>query len=153
MADPTLTEITLRDVADKVDDVSRLLTRQGATLQRIAEPTKAASGPDTPLLVELHALLVDALTCAATARTRRDRAAFEAMATGLERLLAGRGGAVVAPAAGEPFSGTTMEAAEVVATADPDADRTVAELLSPGLLAAGRSVRPARVKVLRHRAG
>lgn len=151
MADPTVREITLQEIADKVDDVSRLLTRQGATLQRIAEPAAVASGPDTPLLVELHALLVDALTCADTARTRRERAAFVAMAAGLERMLVGRGGGLVAPAAGEPFSGTTMEAAEVAGTDDPALDRTVAGLLAPGLLAGGRSVRPARVAVWRYR--
>lgn len=151
VADPTLREITLHDIADKVDDVARVLTRQGATLQRIAEPAAGSGGPDTPLLVELHALLLDALTCAETARSRRERSAFEAIGAGLERLLAGRGGAVVAPGVGEPFSAATMEATEVVATDDPAADRTIAAVLTPGLLAAGRSVRPARVAVLRVR--
>ena len=83
---------------------------------------------------------------------RRTRALPGPTPLRLERLLAARGGAVVAPAAGEPFSGTTMEATEVVATDDPAADRTVAELLAPGLPAGGRSVRPSRVKVWRHRA-
>jgi molecular chaperone GrpE len=144
---------TLGDIADKIDDVARLLGRQGATLGAIADARAAGAGPDLPLLVELHALRVDALRCAGTARSRRERSAFEALAAGLERLLAGRGGAAVAPAAGEPFSGSTMEAAEVVATDDPDLDRTVARLLEPGLLAGGRSVRPARVAVHRHRPG
>ncbi|MFC4950792.1 nucleotide exchange factor GrpE [Pseudonocardia sp. GCM10023141] len=146
MPDPTLQEI-----ADKVDDVARMLTRQAATLGRLAEPKAVVDTPDGPLLVELHALLVDTLTCAGTARTRRERQAFEAIGAGLDRLLAGRGATVVAPAAGEPFSGTTMEAVEVVATADPEQDRTVAELLIPGLLVGGRSLRPARVAVRRHR--
>ncbi len=88
--------------------------------------------------------------CAATARTRRERAAFTAIAAGLERLLVGRGGSVVEPAVGEAFSGTRMEAVEVVATDDPARDRTVAGLLAPGLTVGGRSVRPARVAVYRH---
>jgi molecular chaperone GrpE len=145
-------EPTLGDIADKVDDVTRMLARQAAALGSIADARAAGSGPDVPLLVELHALRVDALRCAGTARSRRERAAFEALAGGLERLLASRGGAVVAPPVGEPFSGTTMEAVEVVATADPALDRTVAALREPGLLAGGRSVRPARVAVHRHRA-
>jgi molecular chaperone GrpE len=146
VADPSL-----QQVADKVDDLSRLLSRQSATLHRLADAGSAATGPDVPLLVDLHALRSDALACAATARSRRERAAFEAIAGGLERLLAGRGGAVVAPQPGAAFSGTTMEAAEIVATDDPERDRTVAALLEPGLQAGGRSVRPARVAVHRHR--
>lgn len=143
---------TLGDIADKVDDVARLLARQAATLGAIADAKPAASaGPDLPLLVELHALRVDALQCAGTARSRRERTAFEVLAAGLERLLVGRGGAPVAPGVGEAFSGSTMEAVEVLATDDPGLDRTVARLLEPGLLAAGRSVRPARVAVHRHR--
>lgn len=146
MADPTL-----GDIADKVDDVARLLARQAGTLGAIADARAAGSGPDVPLLVELHALRVDALRCAATARSRRERTGFEAVAGGLERLLAGRGGAVVAPLVGEPFSGSSMEAVEVLPTGDAGLDRTVAELLEPGLLVGGRSVRPARVAVHRHR--
>jgi molecular chaperone GrpE len=142
---------TLGDIADKVDDLARLLSRQSATLGAIADARAAGTGPDLPLLVELHALRVDALRCADTARSRRERAAFEVLAGGLERLLAGRGGTLVAPGTGDRFSGSTMEAAEVVATEDPDLDRTVARVLEPGLLAGGRSVRPARVAVLRHR--
>jgi molecular chaperone GrpE len=44
-----------------------------------------------------------------------------------------------------------MEAAEVVATDDPAADRTVAALLDAGLAVDGRCVRPARVAVHRAR--
>lgn len=148
---PVADEPTLGDIADKVDDVARLLTRQASTLGAIADARTGGAGPDVPLLVELHALRVDALRCAATARSRRERAAFDALAGGLERLLVGRGGSVVAPLVGEPFSGSSMEAVEVVPTADTGLDRTVAELLEPGLLAGGRSVRPARVAVHRHR--
>jgi molecular chaperone GrpE len=141
---------TLSDIADKVDDVARLVSRQASTLGALADAAGPKGGPDLPLLVELHALRTDALACAATARSRRERVAFEAVATGLERLLVGRGGAVVAPAAGEPFSGARMEAVEVLPTDDPALDRTVAALLEPGLTAGGRSIRPARVAVHRH---
>lgn len=148
MVDPSQQE--LRDLADKVDDLSRLVTRQSAALARLADGGTRA-GPDVPLLVELHALRSDALTCAATTRTRKERSAFEAIAAGLERLLAGRGGTLVSPRPGHAFSAATMEAAEVVATDDTALDRTVAALLEPGLEVDGRSVRPARVAVHRHR--
>ncbi|TWF80901.1 molecular chaperone GrpE [Pseudonocardia hierapolitana] len=145
MADPSL-----QDLADKVDDLSRLVTRQSAALARLAEGGTRA-GPDVPLLVELHALRSDALACAATTRTRKERAAFEAIAAGLERLLAGRGGTLVSPRPGHAFSAATMEAAEVLTTDDAALDRTVAALLEPGLEVDGRSVRPARVSVHRLR--
>jgi molecular chaperone GrpE len=141
---------SLQDIADKVDDLSRLVTRQSTALARLAD-TGTRAGPDVPLLVELHALRSDALACAATTRTRKERSAFEAIAAGLERLLAGRGGTLVSPRPGHAFSAATMEAAEVVATDDAALDRTVAALLEPGLEVDGRSVRPARVSVHRHR--
>jgi molecular chaperone GrpE len=142
---------TLDSIADKVDDLARLLARQGATLGAIADTRAAESRPDLPLLVELHALRVDALRCAETARSRRERSGFDVLAAGLERLLVARGGTPVTPAPGAAFSGSTMEVVEVLPTADPELDRTVARLLEPGLLAGGRSVRPARVAVHRHR--
>lgn len=138
-------EVTLQDVADKVDDVARALTRQAATLGSLSDGR--AASPDVPLLVELHALRVDALACAATARTHRERDAFTAMAAGLERLLVGRGATAVAPAVGAAFDARTMEAAEVTPTADAADDRTVAALLEPGLSVGPRSIRPARVAV------
>jgi molecular chaperone GrpE len=144
VADPSF-----QDLLDKVDDLSRLVARQSATLGQLAD-ARARSGADVPLLVELHSLRRDALACAATTRSRRERSAFEAIAAGLERLLAGRGGALVVPREGHPFSAATMEAAEVVATDDVALDRTVAALLEPGLEVEGRSVRPARVSVHRH---
>jgi molecular chaperone GrpE len=149
-------EPTLTDLADKVDDLARMLSRQAAALGSLSDAAGASAAPDLPLLVELHALRNDAVSCAATARTRRERAAFTAIAAGLERLVVGRGGSVVEPAVGEAFSGTRMEAVEVVevvATDDPDRDRTVAGLLAPGLTVGGRSVRPARVAVHRNRPG
>ncbi|MGI5130763.1 nucleotide exchange factor GrpE [Pseudonocardia sp. CA-107938] len=148
MSDPSL-----REIADKVDDVARLVHRQSATLGQLAD-SRAANGSaavDVPLLVELHALRSDALTCAATARSQKERAAFTALAGGLERLLVGRGGTVVAPVAGAEFSGATMEAAEIVPTDDVTLDRTVAAVLEQGLQVGGRSVRPARVAVHRTR--
>jgi molecular chaperone GrpE len=141
--------VDLQELVDKIDDLSRIVSRQSAALARLAEGGTRA-GPDVSLLVELHALRSDALACAATTRTRKERSAFEAIAAGLERLLAGRGGALVSPRAGHAFSAATMEAAEVVATDDAALDRTVAELLEPGLEVDGRSVRPARVTVHRH---
>lgn len=78
--------LTLQDVSDKLDDVARALTRQSATLTALSDAPVAA-GPDAALLVDLHTLRVDALACAA--RSRRERAAFEAIAAGLERMLVG----------------------------------------------------------------
>ncbi|MBW0116305.1 hypothetical protein [Pseudonocardia abyssalis] len=140
----------MRELADKIDDIARLLTRQSAAIAALAD-APAATGPDVPLLVDLHALHRDTLACAATARSRRERDAFTAVAAGLERLVVGRGGTLVVPAPGDAFRGTQMEAAELVPTDDPAQDRTVARLLEPGLDAAGRSVRPARVAVFRTR--
>lgn len=148
--EPSPREPSPQDLADKIDDVARMVARQAAALGALSD-ARAAPGPDVALLVELHALHVNALACAATARSRRERAAFAAIAAGLERLLAGRGGSVVAPAPGEAFSGATMAATEVIPTADPEQDRTVAALVAPGLQVGPRSVRPARVAVHRHR--
>jgi len=142
-------EVTLQDVADRVDDVARAVAKQTTALGALGEAAGDAA-PDVPLLVELHALRVDALACAATADSPRERDAFTAMASGLERLMVGRGGVVVTPGVGAAFDARTMEAAEVTPTDDPVADRTVAALLEPGLCAGRRSVRPARVVVLRH---
>jgi molecular chaperone GrpE len=144
VADPSIRELT-----DKVDDLSRLVARQSGALGQLAE-SGGRRGPDIPLLVDLHALRGDALAAAGAARSAKERSAFEAIATGLERLLAGRGGVLVMPRAGHPFSAATMEAAEEVACTDTSLDRTVAALLSPGLEAEGRTVRPARVAVHRY---
>lgn len=151
-------EPTLSDLADRIDDLVRVVSRQAATLGELGGAAGSAAQsdrpqPDLPLLVELHALRADAMACAGTARTRREAAAFTAIAAGLERLLAGRGGRLVAPGRGEAFSGTAMEAVEVVPTDDPARDRTVADLLVAGLAVGERSVRPARVTAFRHRPG
>jgi molecular chaperone GrpE len=145
-------EVTLQDVADRVDDVARALARQAVTLGAIGDARHADAAPDVPLLVELHALRVDTLACADTARSHRERDAFAAIAAGLERLIAGRGGTVVAPGAGAAFDARTMEVAEVTPTDDAPADRTVSVLLEPGLSVGPHSIRPARVVVHRLRA-
>jgi molecular chaperone GrpE len=146
VADPSI-----RDLADKVDDLSRLVARQSGALGQIAD-SRRRPGSDVALLVDLHALRGDALAAASTTRSGKERGAFEAIATGLERLLAGRGGVLVVPRAGHAFSAATMEAADEVACADASLDRTVAALLAPGLEADGRTVRPARVAVHRYAA-
>jgi molecular chaperone GrpE len=144
-----VSEPSLRDIADKVDDVARLLARQATASS--ARPAATGPDPDTSLLVDLHALRADALTCAATAAGAPDAEAFEALAAGLERVLAGRGGLVVTPLPGDVFDAATMEAAEVTPTADATLDRTVVATLADGLRAGGRCVRPARVRVHRAR--
>ncbi|HWJ10810.1 MAG TPA: hypothetical protein VNS46_15635 [Nocardioides sp.] len=155
-----MSEPTLQDLADAVVDMGRLLARQAASLDQLLDDGRAAAararaGADVPLLVDLLALHRDASSCAATARSRREREAFTAVAGGIERLIEGRGGRLVAPAEGVPFDAASMEAVEVVPTALAEQDRTVATLLEPGLLLVelGRSVRPARVAVHRHAGG
>ena len=157
---PPPPEPTARDLADRIDDLGRVLSRQARTIGEMADEARARAarervGADLPLLADLLALHADAAACAATARSRRERDAFAAMAAGLERLIAGRGGALVAPAPGEDFDAAQMDAVEVVATDDPALDRTVEALRAPGLRLAdgGRSVRPAAVVVRRHRPG
>jgi hypothetical protein len=108
------------------------VSRQSATLGGLADARAAGSGPDVALLVDLHTLRVDAVACAATARSRRERAAFEAIAAGLERLLTGRGATVVAPRPVIPSRGHDGGRGGRPRD-DPAQDRTVAELLEPGL--------------------
>jgi molecular chaperone GrpE len=148
----------MRDLADAVTDLGRIVARQGAAIDRLVDDARAAAardraGADVALLVDLLALHRDAARCSATARSARERAAFDAVAHGLERLLAGRGGTLVTPAPGTEFDAATMEAAELVPTPDAADDRTVATVVEPGLVLTGlgRSVRPARVVVRRHR--
>ncbi|WP_067848922.1 nucleotide exchange factor GrpE [Nocardia lijiangensis] len=148
---------SLAQLAERVEDLSRVVARQAATIERLADEAKARArhdraGADLPLVVELFALHGDTAACAATAESARERAAFEAVAARVERLLTGRGAALVTPRPDDPFDSLTMEAADVTATADPDADRTVEALVQPGLTVAGRSVRPAGVVVRRFRA-
>lgn len=143
-------------LAERIDDLTRVIARQANTLERLADDAKARAqreraGADVPLVVELFALYGDALSLAATAHSETEQAAFETFAGRVERLLTGRGGQIVSPVAGAGFDALTMEAADVTATADPEADRTVDSVLQPGLTIADRSVRPARVIVRRHK--
>lgn len=151
-----MSEPSAQDLADAITDVGRIVARQGASLDRLVDDSRAAAararaGADVPLLVDLLALHRDATTCAATARSRRERDAFDAIAGGLERLINGRGGQLVVPLEGAAFDAASMDAVEVEQTDDEAADRTVAAVLEPGLWLgeAGRSVRPARVVVRR----
>ncbi|MET7774026.1 nucleotide exchange factor GrpE [Nocardia sp. NPDC005366] len=144
------------EIIERIDDLTRVVARQAATIERLADDAKARAqrerhGADLPLVIELFALLGDTTACAGTAETPRERAAFEAVAARIERLLTGRGGILVAPGVGDAFDALTMEAADVVRTDVPDADRTVASLIQPGLSIPGRSVRPARVVVRQYR--
>ena len=141
-------------IVERLDDLGRALRRQSASIDRLAEDVRARQvndGADIPLLVELFALFSDASACAATSRTNRERAAFGAIAAGLERLIVGRGGETVVPAPGADFDPATMDAVEVRAADAVVQDRTVADVLTPGLrvTTAGHNVRPARVAVYR----
>ncbi|MBH0775221.1 nucleotide exchange factor GrpE [Nocardia bovistercoris] len=145
-----------RDLAERVEDLTRVLARQAASIERLADDAKARAqrerqGADLPLVTELFALLGDTTACARTAESDREREAFEAITTRIERLLIGRGGILVDPPTDTPFDSLTMEAADVVDTEDPAFDRTVASVIQPGLSVPGRSIRPARVVVRRHR--
>ncbi|MBF6354632.1 nucleotide exchange factor GrpE [Nocardia higoensis] len=141
---------------ERIDDLTRIVARQAAMIERLADEAKARdrrdrAGADLPLVVDLFALYGDTVACAETAASDDDRAAFTALAVRLERLLTGRGATLVTPVPDSVFDSRTMEATDVVDTDDPDADRTVAALLAPGLQAGDRSVRPASVVVRRHR--
>jgi molecular chaperone GrpE len=146
---------TLDQLAERIDDLTRMIARQAATIERMADEAKSRAkkdraGADLPLVVELFALHTDTAACAATAGSPRERDAFDAIATRVERLIIGRGAALVAPRPNDPFDSLTMEAADVTETDDSAADRTVDNLIQPGLSVAGRSVRPASVVVRRH---
>ncbi|MFC9999437.1 nucleotide exchange factor GrpE [Nocardia sp. NPDC127526] len=143
-------------ITERIDDLARVLARQAGTLERLADDAKARAqreraGADVPLVVDLFALYNDARSFAATAASETERIAFEAFAARVERLLAGRGGQLVDPAPDSEFDALTMEAADVAAAADPSLDRTISEVIQPGLTAAGRSLRPAKVIVRRYR--
>ncbi|MFT3659838.1 MAG: nucleotide exchange factor GrpE [Gordonia sp. (in: high G+C Gram-positive bacteria)] len=137
-----------RLLADRVHDLTMLVAAQSQILAELAdaERARAAEQADLPLLVELFALYTDAATCAAAPGP--DAAAFGALRDGLERLITGRGGTVVVPAAGDDFSARTMEAVDTVPAGESPAG-TVVELLRPGLVVGDRSVRAAMVVVAR----
>ncbi|MFQ6398212.1 nucleotide exchange factor GrpE [Nocardia sp. KC 131] len=146
---------TLDHLAERIEDLSRVIARQAATIERMVDSAKTRAeqdraGADLPLVVELFALHADTAACAATAQSRREREAFDAITTRVERLIVGRGGSLVAPRPDAPFDALTMEAADVAKTDDPAADRTIDSLVQPGLIVSGRSLRPATVVVRRY---
>ena len=150
--------VELPSLPELLDDMTRTIARQQATIERLVDGVRRVeaagrAGADVPLLVELVAIHADALDCASTAESDRERTAFEALAGAIDRLIVGRGGAVVAPAVDADFSAATMEAAEIIRTDDPALDRTVDRVVVEGLRLAesGRSIRPALVVVRRFR--
>ncbi|WP_067827576.1 nucleotide exchange factor GrpE [Nocardia inohanensis] len=156
MTEPAAATGNFDPITERIDDLARVIARQAATIERLADDAKARAqreraGADVPLVVELFALFDEARTLAATAGSDTERAAFETFANRLERLLVGRGGQLVEPKPGSAFDAITMEAADVLPTGDPAADRTVHSVVQSGLTIADRSVRPAKVVVHRHK--
>lgn len=146
----------LTQLVERVEDLSRVIARQAATIERLADEAKARdrrdrAGADLPLVVDLFALHNDTAACAATAESPRERTAFEAIATRIERLIVARNGTLIAPRPNDAFDALTMEATDVAKTNDPDSDRTIESLVQTGLTVSGRSVRPASVIVRRYR--
>ncbi|WP_433202308.1 nucleotide exchange factor GrpE [Nocardia sp. CA-107356] len=144
-------------LGERIEDLGRVIARQAATIERLTDQAKARAerdraGADLPLIVELFALHGDAAACATTAESVRERTAFAAITTRIERLIIGRGGSLVAPHTGDAFDALTMEAMDTTNTDDPELDRTVDSVIRTGLIVAGRSVRPAGVVVRRYRA-
>lgn len=139
----------LRLLSEQIQDLTRVIARQSQIIDRVAtESTRPGRGADAPLLIELFALFTDADTCARTADSEREAAAFAALRDGLERLIIGRDGRVVMPCAGDEFDVAVMEAADARPADGAPAGR-VAETIRPGLVVAGRSLRPAMVVVYR----
>lgn len=136
---------------EQVTDLGRVIARQTQTVERLVDADAkrtATGGDDLPLLVDLLALYTDTADCARSAADPTDRAAFGAVRDALDRLIAGRGGRLVTPRAGDRFDVTTMDAVDTVSAADDQTQpRTVAALLRPGLRVGERSVRPAAVTV------
>ncbi|MFI1917177.1 nucleotide exchange factor GrpE [Nocardia sp. NPDC020380] len=150
----------LRDGADRIteriDDLARVVARQAATIERLADESRARARieqaeADAPLIRDLFALHGLAQTFSTTTESDPDRQGFEALARRVERMLAERGGQLVTPFRGAAFDALTMEAAELTDTDDPAADRTVESVIQPGLTIGERSIRPAKVVVRRYR--
>lgn len=144
-------------LGERIEDLGRVIARQAATIERLTDAARARAeqgraGADLPLIVELFALHSDAAACATTAESVRERDAFAAITSRIERLIIGRGGGLVTPRADDAFDALTMEAADTTKTDDPELDRTVDSVIRTGLIVAGRSVRPAGVVVRRYRA-
>ncbi|MGW4767666.1 nucleotide exchange factor GrpE [Nocardia sp. NPDC004278] len=142
-------------LGERIEDLGRVIARQAATIERLTDAARARAEQgraDLPLIVELFALHGDAAACATTAESVRERAAFAAITTRIERLIIGRGGSLVTPRADDAFDALIMEAADTTKTDDPELDRTVDSVIWAGLIVSGRSVRPAGVVVRRYRA-
>ncbi|WP_338837238.1 nucleotide exchange factor GrpE [Gordonia polyisoprenivorans] len=144
----------VRRLDERVEDLGRVIARQSQSLERLLDAEKKrsardAAGADLALLVDLLALFGDALGCASSSADAADRAAFTALADGLERLIVGHGGTPVTPRVGDDFDATTMDAVDTRETGAADRSRTVAGVLRPGLNVGSRSVRPAAVIVYR----
>ncbi|MEV6768279.1 nucleotide exchange factor GrpE [Nocardia sp. NPDC051030] len=144
-------------ITERLDDLTRVIARQAATIDRLADDAKARAqreraGADVPLVVELFSLYGEARAFASTAQSEAEQTAFDTFANRVERLLTGRGGQVVEPKPDTVFDALTMEAADTITADAPDLDRTVDSIVTPGLLIADRSVRPARVVVRRYKA-
>ncbi|MTE13404.1 nucleotide exchange factor GrpE [Nocardia sp. CT2-14] len=147
---------TLDRITERIDDLARVIARQAATIERLADAAKLKiqderAEADAPLIRDLFALHGLAQTFASTSNSEPDRQGFEAMSRRVERMLAERGGELVTPFRGTAFDPETMEAAELTATDDPTADRTVESVIQPGLSIGDRSIRPAKVVVRRYR--
>lgn len=147
---------TLDRITERIDDLARVIARQAATIERLADEAKLKirderAEHDAPLIRDLFALHGLAQTFASTSNSEPDRQGFEAMGRRVERMLTERGGQLVTPFRGTAFDPDTMEAAELTDTDDPTADRTVESVIQPGLTVGDRSIRPAKVVVRRYR--
>ncbi|WP_369640302.1 nucleotide exchange factor GrpE [Nocardia sp. JMUB6875] len=153
---PAMPAQTLDRITERIDDLARVIARQAATIERLADEAKVQirderAEADAPLIRDLFALHGLAQTFASTSNSEADRPGFEAISRRVERMLTERGGQLVTPFRGAAFDPDVMEAAELSDTDDPDADRTVESVIQPGLTVGDRSIRPAKVVVRRYR--
>lgn len=147
---------SLDRITERIDDLARVIARQAATIERLADEAKVQirderAEADAPMLRDLFALHGLAQTFASTSNSEADRPGFEAISRRVERMLTERGGQLVTPFRGAAFDPEVMEAAELADTNDPEADRTVESVIQPGLTVGDRSIRPAKVVVRRYR--
>lgn len=143
-------------VVERIDDLTRVIARQAATIERLADKAELRlrderAENDAPLVGDLFALHGLAQAFASTTQSDPDKQGFEAIARRVERMLVERGGKLVTPFRGTPFDPDVMEAAELTATDDPTADRTVESVIQPGLSIGDHSIRAAKVVVRRYR--
>ncbi|WP_405491963.1 nucleotide exchange factor GrpE [Nocardia sp. NBC_00511] len=153
---PSMPATAVDRITERIDDLARVVARQAATLERLADEAKSKTrderaDSDAPLMRDLFALHGLAQTFASTSNSEPDLQGFAAMARRVERMLVERGGQLVTPFRGTDFDPATMEAAELADTDDPASDRTVESVIQPGLTIGDRSIRPAKVVVRRYR--